>query len=66
MDMQNNRPVWMRAFGGWTDQMLTEWSKRTDCDPDEIGASHCEDETREFVASIDWNVCHYCLKPCGD
>ena len=66
MNMQNNMPVWMRAFYGWADQMLIEWSKRTDCDPDEIGMSYCEDETRKFATSIDWSIFHYYLGPCGD
>ena len=66
MNTQNNMPVWMRAFYGWADQMMSEWSKRTDCDPDEVGMSHCENESREFVANMDWDVCKYCLGPCGD
>ena len=66
MNMQNNMPVWMRAFNGWTDQIMREWLKRTNYDLDDIGASYCEAETREFASSIDWDVCHYCLGPCGN
>lgn len=66
MNTQNNMPVWMRAFYGWADQMMSKWVSQAQCDPDEIGMSHCEEETNEFAASIDWDVCKCCLGPCGD
>ncbi len=66
MDMQNKTPVWMRAFDDWANQMQTEWCKRMNCAPDEISSNICKEASREFVAGMDWDVCEYCLGPCGD